>query len=281
VGAADRIEWLSATEFRVGGTAFEATVLTRTESDAQRLCILKHPDLIGLYADLVDDMHPKNVVELGIATGGSTALLAELAQPSKLVAIELSEARVGPLDDLITARGWRERIRPYYGVDQGDRTRVAELLDAEFGDAQLDLVIDDASHDHELTRASFDLLFPRLRQGGAYVIEDWGWAHHGPLESHRPADVPLTVVVFELVLACTSTKDLFSGLRVDPDWTVVRRGSLPLDRESFELAACYGERGRALVPPLRPPRGRHPQYAAYMAEVERRLTAGHDDTASS
>ena len=37
----------------------------------------------------------------------------------------------------------------------------------------LDLVIDDASHLYGPTMASFEVLFPRLRPGGLYVIEDW------------------------------------------------------------------------------------------------------------
>lgn len=42
-----------------------------------------------------------------------------------------------------------------------------------------DLVVDDASHDGKLTRATFDLLWPLVAPGGFYVVEDWmvalGW----------------------------------------------------------------------------------------------------------
>lgn len=36
-----------------------------------------------------------------------------------------------------------------------------------------DLIADDASHEGTVTRASFDLLWPLVRPGGMYVIEDW------------------------------------------------------------------------------------------------------------
>jgi hypothetical protein len=36
----------------------------------------------------------------------------------------------------------------------------------------LEVVIDDASHINRLTFASFEVLFPRLRSGGLYIIED-------------------------------------------------------------------------------------------------------------
>jgi hypothetical protein len=55
----------------------------------------------------------------------------------------------------------------------------------QFDGGPLDLVVDDCSHLYEPTRASFNELFPRLRPGGAYVIEDWVWAHT-PLDSEHP-----------------------------------------------------------------------------------------------
>ena len=38
-------------------------------------------------------------------------------------------------------------------------------------------MIDDASHKLDLTRRSFEMLFPLLREGGVYVIEDWAAQH--------------------------------------------------------------------------------------------------------
>src|SRR4029077_11377083 len=37
----------------------------------------------------------------------------------------------------------------------------------------IDVVIDDASHLYGPTRRSFEILFPLLKPGGAYIIEDW------------------------------------------------------------------------------------------------------------
>ena len=36
-------------------------------------------------------------------------------------------------------------------------------------------MIDDGSHLLEETRACFETLFPRLRKGGLYMLEDWNW----------------------------------------------------------------------------------------------------------
>jgi predicted O-methyltransferase YrrM len=96
-----------------------------------------------------------------------------LARPERFVAIELNDRRVGALDALIERRSLQDSVRPVYGVDQADRARLAAIAADEFGGQPLDLVIDDASHRLDETRASFECLFPLLRPGGRFVIEDW------------------------------------------------------------------------------------------------------------
>jgi hypothetical protein len=66
------------------------------------------------------------------------------------------------------------RLKTYWGIDQSDVGTLSNIALAEF-DGAIDLVIDDASHQFGPTQASFTCLFPRLRPGGLYVIEDWNW----------------------------------------------------------------------------------------------------------
>jgi hypothetical protein len=47
----------------------------------------------------------------------------------------------------------------------------------ELQGAPLDLVIDDASHRLRETISSFEVLFPLLRPGGLFLLEDWDWQH--------------------------------------------------------------------------------------------------------
>jgi SAM-dependent methyltransferase len=119
------------------------------------------------------------IVELGIFQGGSVALMARLADPEKLVAIDLIPAHDSRLDDYIARSGLEQVIRPYWELDQGDRAAVRAAVEREFGDDDLDLVLDDASHEYAPTRTSFEVLFPRLRPGGRYLIEDWNGAELG------------------------------------------------------------------------------------------------------
>ena len=104
-------------------------------------------------------------------------MMCELGGLERIVTVELSTARVEALDDYVEKHGLHDVLRPHHGVDQADRKRLASIVDEEFSGAPLDLVIDDASHVYPESRASFETLFPRLRPGGLFLLEDWRWQH--------------------------------------------------------------------------------------------------------
>jgi hypothetical protein len=110
----------------------------------------------------------------------------------------------------------------------------------------LDLVIDDASHLLEETRRAFDTLFARLRSGGLYIIEDWSWAHV-PSSFFWPDRTPLTVLIFETVLACASVPGLIDEIAIDRAFACVRRGDAPIQEAGFDLSRCYDDRGSRLL----------------------------------
>src|SRR4051794_37950731 len=159
--------------FRIGEVEFRCSF--ERGSEPNRFYIRKPRRLVEGYLAVFDRFPEANVVELGIMEGGSVALAALAARPRKVVALELEPERVDALDTLVARHGLDQRVRPYYGVDQSDRARLGAILADEFGDEHLDLVIDDASHRLEPTRTSFETVFPRLRDGGLYLIEDWNW----------------------------------------------------------------------------------------------------------
>ena len=244
------IEWIDDARLRVGDTRFLLAAWFDMKGSAERLLLCKTRAMVETYEDLVSRLRPRNIVELGIFRGGSTAFLAAAAKPDKLVAVEFEEQPCEPLEGFITAHDLEDVLKPYYGVDQADRPRVEAILDAEFGSSPLDLVVDDASHYLPETRASFNLLFPRLRPGGVYVIEDWQWAHARLEESPEgmwPERPPLSMLVFELVMACPSAPGAIAELSIDPTMVVVTRGEDDLDPDTFDIGACYHPRGRKLV----------------------------------
>ena len=66
-----------------------------------------------------------------------------------------------------------ERIQVFQG-DQADKAFLSKVANRTAPDG-FDIIIDDASHIGELTKATFWHLFDRhLKPGGLYAIEDWG-----------------------------------------------------------------------------------------------------------
>lgn len=170
------MEAIDGTRFRVGDTRFVTfELLTSSSSTVDEFQLGKPKEAASEFAELLSEFHRTNIVELGAFQGGSAAFIALLAQPRKLVTLDIEPAPVLALEAFIERHGLEESVRTYWGVDQGDRSRVRALVNEEFGEQELDLVVDDASHRLDETRASFEVLFPLLRPNGLYLIEDWCW----------------------------------------------------------------------------------------------------------
>lgn len=76
------------------------------------------------------------------------------------------------------------RLRTVIG-DQSSRQVLADVVN-EYG--PFDVIIDDGSHINEHVLASFDVLFPAIRPGGVYVIEDL-WTSYAPGYGGRKLDL--------------------------------------------------------------------------------------------
>jgi predicted O-methyltransferase YrrM len=256
------LEWVEARKFVVDEVAFvtlgdtvnpadDRLALYRmgaVASSPSQFLIAKSNDMVELYRQLVHDQRPRSIVELGIFRGGSTAFLALAARPEKLIAFEYEAERVAALDELIDRFDLSSRVSLMYGIDQAERARIKQVVARELAGKPLDLVIDDASHQLAQTRASFDTLFPLLRTGGHYVIEDWAWAHTIPDLYDGTSISPLVV---EASVACARSRgDVVSSVDVRCGAAVIARGEAPLD-PSFQLADWCDERDYAVlgIPP--------------------------------
>lgn len=221
--------------------------------------LLKQPWMVEEYVALLADLQPRNIFELGINQGGSTAFLALLGRPAKLVAVDLSEGSSDFFAEWLTTEA-AANVRACYGVDQSDAMTLQKIVGAEFGSEQLDLIIDDASHVFEPTRASFNALLPYLRPGGVYVIEDWAAQHLREKATGSDPDrreeftrrfgvttgPPLTLLLFESLLALAYT-GVLDDIRVRRDWVAIRRGPDPITQGQFEISDCYLQLGRDLL----------------------------------
>lgn len=101
------------------------------------------------------------VVEIGVAQGGSLEILSNyLGGKAKIVGIDIkSNPNYSELN---------KNISVVLG-DQKDHNVLAQALN---NIPSLDLVIDDGSHVSEDQIATFEYLWPRLADGGLYLVED-------------------------------------------------------------------------------------------------------------
>lgn len=236
-------------------------------SSSERFFIVKQPPFVEAYLELCEHHQGATIVELGIAEGGSTALLALAASPKKLISLELDPDPLEHLSRFIADHDLGDVVRPIYGIDQADRAGVAQAVDGELDGDPLDLVIDDASHLLAETRTSFETLFPRLRPGGTYIIEDWRndqvlrdtvaeAVENGSEEQQRAfADAiaeamragtavtkptPLTDLAVELLLAAGSwSSGAIETVAFTPFWIAVTRGPDVIDPSTFRLRSMF------------------------------------------
>jgi predicted O-methyltransferase YrrM len=251
----DRGITLEGTQFRVGYGS-------ETKPDSMELLVMKPRWMVERYAALIDEVKPRRVFELGIFHGGSVAFLALLAKPDRHVAIDYQAKASTQFDEW--SRAHRDVVHAYFGVDQGDAAALRGIVADEFGGEPLDLVIDDASHLLDPTRTSFNVLFPLLRPGGVYVIEDWGVdldvereALENPVLASRIQEEiakrpelahvePLTRLVFEIALASVYT-DLIEAMEVrPPSWLTVTKGTGRAPAQ-FDVRRCSLTMGQRLL----------------------------------
>jgi len=248
------INWQDPRNFSIGNTNFR--LFHWFEGDLQStsdcFAVCKSRKMILDYERLFDQVKPKRIFELGIHQGGSSAFFQKLAEPAKVVAIDLDEQRLEILDQYIEDHHLSESLKAIYSVDQSDKETLCSIVEREFDGEALDIVLDDASHFLEETRKSFNALFPKLREGGVFVIEDWSWAHRHvdlPETDHvlYPDKTPLTKLIFEIVLAMPSTKRIIDEIVITGSTVYVRRGQGEIDEDSFDVAASCLDRGKNLL----------------------------------
>jgi hypothetical protein len=254
------IEWATLRTFRIGSVKFrlaqnlgEHAVPGNDgfeEEDVFYLC--KKPGLIQKYLTFVNERPPKNIVELGILRGGSVAFLQLLANPEKFLALELASDRVPILDRFIDNHGLSKSLRVEYGINQADSGRVRELVQEHFGGGRnIDVVIDDASHLLDATRSSFETLFPLIRPGGSYIVEDYSAVHtlfSSDIEIFKKLEAfasdtftklvkhslqedkkPVHLLAVEAMLASILVPDIIKKVVVDNQWLRIVRGPKEID----------------------------------------------------
>jgi Methyltransferase domain len=189
---------------------------------------------------------PKRMVELGIFHGGSAIYWHDRLNPDHLSVLDIIPS-APPLESYIRRHHLESTFHPHLGVSQDDADTVRRLVREDMAGAAIDVVIDDASHMYAPTLASFECLFPMVRPGGAYIIEDWAWGHSRAWGDTWREFPLLSPLITEMMLACGSWEDAIDRIDVERYFAVVWRGGQPLPQDgSFRLKDHYIARDFAL-----------------------------------
>lgn len=222
----DRIAISPTGEFSSEGINFviDMSAGHRRVSDLQAFTIVKSELYLRFYEELACSFSPRSILELGVFQGGGYVLLDKLFKPERMSAVDISAKPVAPLVDY--CGGLPNRF-VHFATSQSDRDAIDRIVREELA-GELDFVVDDASHAYEHTRASFEFLFPLLRAGGIYIIEDWGWAHApqyqaaGAPFANRPA---LSNLLFEQIMLLGST-GLIAEMQIFKPLCLIRKGTV-------------------------------------------------------
>ena len=249
--------WDANSNLRVNNIDFrlshDTSELKRESSTAESFILGKPRHMVERAVSIAARRRVSNIFEIGILHGGSVVLYDLVFSPTRMVAIDHVPEPVKVLDDYIARHDKAEVIRPYYGVSQSDRTAMEGLLSAEFPQRDIDLIIDDASHYYDETRAAFNICFPFLSPGGLYLIEDWAWAHwNGDYwqgkDSFFAGKTALSNLLIELFMLSASRPDLIENLFIDHNMLVVCKGDGTMPQSRFNIGDHYLLRGKKLEP---------------------------------
>ena len=204
-----------------------------TVLETNRFRLYKQPALVNAFGEVLakEPTSPvRHMFEIGLWDGGSAALWAITLRPDVLIGIDRSQRGDSPyFTRVLSDRGLTDRVSTHWGVDQNDAARLTALAKVHAG-GELDLVVDDGSHLLGPTKASFEALFPFVRPGGWYIVEDWAWEHMPEFDRWERQRSPEDLL-HEIIAAGPSRSSGVGEILVYPDVFAVRReeAELPAD----------------------------------------------------
>lgn len=109
------------------------------------------------------------VLEVGIARGASLRAWRDFFPRADVWGVDHSSDLVEGEERIFCARA---------------DSRKADALAAVLGDLRFDVIVDDGDHHPDAQHATRDALWPYLKPGGLYVVEDVQWqeSHQGFIE---------------------------------------------------------------------------------------------------
>jgi hypothetical protein len=121
-----------------------------------------------------------SIMEIGVYKGWSMRMWKDYFTNAKVIGIDnLQEIPVLQAMEEMKKEGFQ-----FFVGDQADPTFLCSVA-AQIGH-QLDIIVDDGGHKMSQQLVSFLNLWPVIRPGGAYVIEDLFTSFHGEFKDQEP-----------------------------------------------------------------------------------------------
>jgi predicted O-methyltransferase YrrM len=138
--------------------SFDVTILNSAthQSTPEKFVLVKTRRMIEYYRNLLSRFKMKNIFEIGIFKGSSMVFFYKLCKPNKIAAIEVGRDENRALAEFVARKGLTKVMRPIYGVNQADADVMRKVIEEEFNDETIDLIIDDGCHYLDETRKSFN-----------------------------------------------------------------------------------------------------------------------------
>ncbi|MBX3083070.1 MAG: class I SAM-dependent methyltransferase [Anaerolineae bacterium] len=131
----------------------------------------KHPYDFWVYQELLFELQPDVIVEIGNLRGGSILALAHLCDnlgKGRLIGVDISHAHIAPI----------VRAHPRITLIEGDACAMFEAVSHLITPADSVLVIEDSSHTFDNTLNVLNTYAPLIKVGGYFIVED-SICHHG------------------------------------------------------------------------------------------------------
>jgi predicted O-methyltransferase YrrM len=242
-----KVDWTTDTEFTFEGINFLCPTrdVHYYKTNADKVILIKDKETIASYCEVLDGIDIKNALEFGFLQGGSPIFFSMLLDLRRFVGIDISAPVLG-LDSLLKTLPVGERIKLFYQISQTDKASIIDIVKKEFCDQALDMIIDDASHQYNLTKCTFEIAFPLLKPGGVYVIEDWGWAHWPTYKQSLKTRMSraMSNLVLELVMSCATSPHIIHKVIVYRAFAFIIKSKDAPHVENLRLKDLYITRNR-------------------------------------
>jgi hypothetical protein len=242
-----KLIWHDAQHLQIGTTNFFLTLdgetADTTKSTPESFLLVKSRSCVETILRHIPE-RIDNMIEFGIFKGGSIAFYEELFSPKRLVGVDITPNRVAALDEYLERHSATDRVRLYYGIDQGDSEGLEVIARENFSTEPVDLVVDDGAHRYGPSATALNRFLPLVRPHGTYLIEDWGWAHwlrQGPDPGQYDDEQnPLTKLIFEVVMLAASQGGLIRHVIIDSSRAFIVRGWKSMETYGdFDIADAY------------------------------------------